>query len=674
MTLSPFALPRRHRHAVAAFVLLFAGASLVSCTAPAGSVGDSKSPAAIRLNTIGFQPDAPKRATIAGNGRAFTLLRESDGAVVFTGRTGAPVTTAKTDTDETVRIADFSAFTTPGRYRLDVPGVGRSAPFAIAEDVWNTPFSVVARAFYLWRCGTAVHATWQGRDYAHEACHLNDGWLDEVGEGHLKKDGIGGWHDAGDYNKYVVNAGVTVGLMLQAWEQFRGPLTSLGWQLPESGNGTPDLLNEIRWELEWLLKMQLPDGRVFHKLSALDFKYWGSPEADPSDRFFSPWSSTATADFTAMLAAAARVYRPYDAAFADRCLAAARRSWRFLAEHPENVEADLHAFHTGGYGAKDETHRLWASAELWETTSETVYRRDFERRAAAAEFRAVGPTWPDVQDLALGTYLQSRHPESRNPVLVARLTENLVATAARIVATADGSANAYARPLGTDRASWSWGANGTVAGQTYLLHLADRLRPDPSYRAAALDALGFLFGRNFNARSYVTGLGANPPEHPHDRRGEPAWPGYLVGGGWPTGRDWVDERANYRVNEIAINWNGALLYALAAFVDVLDVTRAGPPLAPGGADVVAQGGHLVYTVINRGTAPLRLDRIETHAANGCTARLTASVPALLAPGQSIAVAINVKPSGAGPWRVTLRLFYNGDTATPRTWTIARPGP
>jgi len=90
--------------------------------------------------------------------------------------------------------------------------------------------------------------------------------------------------------------------------------------------------------------------------------------------------------------------------------------------------------------------------------------------------------------------------------------------------------------------------------------------PDPVYRATALDALGYLFGRNYHGRSYVTGLGANPPEHLHDRRGEPAWPGYLVGGPWPTARDWVDEMPDASRNEIAINWNASLIYALAAFV------------------------------------------------------------------------------------------------------------
>ena len=537
----------------------------------AGSVPALAADQAIRLNTIGFPPDAMKRATIAAPCGEFHVVRVGDGAVVFTGQAGAPIKTAPTDTDETVQVADFSGLAAPGRYQLAVPGVGLSAPFTIAADIWNTPFYLVTRAMYLWRCGTAVRAEWNGITYEHGPCHLEDGWLDYADGGHVQRPGTGGWHDAGDYNKYVVNAGFSVGLMLHALEQFPERVAKVKLDLPESGNGVPDLLNEIRWELEWLLTMQLEDGRVYHKLSAVNFKYWGPPDQDTSPRYFSPWSSTATADFVAAFAAASRSFRPYDGDFADKCLAAARRSWACLAAHPRNVPADLRAFHTGAYQAEDDSHRLWAAAELWETTGEPSCLREFERRAATTEFTLLGPTWGDAQDLALGTYLLTHHPADRDPALVARLQDSLFAQAGHIVATA--GSNAYGRPLGVERPVWFWGCNGSVAAQTYLLHVADRLQPDLRYRATALDALAYLFGRNFNGRSYVTGLGANPPHHPHDRRGEPAWPGYLVGGGWPDGKSWLDVRENARLNEIAVNWNAALIYALAAFVQPPEPAR-----------------------------------------------------------------------------------------------------
>jgi endoglucanase len=119
-------------------------------------------------------------------------------------------------------------------------------------------------------------------------------------------------------------------------------------------------------------------------------------------------------------------------------------------------------------------------------------------------------------------------------------------------------------------ARYFWGCNGAVARQTVLLMAANRLSSGKGgYRDASLDALNHLFGRNCYGRSFVTGIGNQPPLHPHDRRSAAdnvPWPGYLVGGPHPKATDWHDEQGDYKTNEIAINWNAALVYALAAFL------------------------------------------------------------------------------------------------------------
>ncbi len=523
-------------------------------------------PAGIRVNSIGFSPAAEKIATIVGAGRIFTVVNIDTDAVVLQGTSGAALTTAESDTGgETVSLADFSAVHTPGRYALEVAGLGRSATFRIGDQVWNEAFRTVTRGLYLWRCGVAVDTVVNGQPYHHDACHTEDAYLDKVGgpAGKLVKS-TGGWHDAGDYNKYIVNAGVTVGLMFKAWEQFRPAIETVHLDLPESGHGLPDLLAELKFEYDWMLTMQADDGRVYHKLSAQYFNYWGPPDKDPSKRYFSPWSTSATADFAAMMALGARHFREFDAAYADRCLAAATKAWTFLAAHPENHPADLSAFWTGAYQCPDATHRLWAAQELWETTGDAGYLKEFEQRATGLEFGSDGPTWGDVRDLALGSYLLSRR-DGRDPLLVARLKASLLATADHIVAEA--AHNAHARPFGDTAATFFWGCNASVAAQTYLLQVAHQFDPKPAYLATAADALGYLFGRNYHARSYVSGLGFQPPEHAHDRRGTPQLPGYLVGGPFPSARHWYDQWKDPSRNEIAINWNGSLIYALAGFVE-----------------------------------------------------------------------------------------------------------
>jgi endoglucanase len=538
---------------------------------PAWAAGESLS---IRFNTVGYLPNAEKQATIAASCANFTVVRVTDGSTAFKGKATGPV--LDPDTQEQLYTADFSKLKRPGEYQLDVPSVGRSAPFHIAADVYREPFHTVMLGFYLWRCGTAVSATHHGHTFAHAACHTNDAWLDYVGGGHTNKDGTKGWHDAGDYNKYTVNAGVTVGTLFRAWEDFGPQLRKVRLDLPESGGKLPDFLAELKWELDWLLTMQAPDGSVYHKLTTRSFGGFILPEAETADRYFTPWGSEATADFVGMTAQAARIFRPYDPAFADRCLQAAQLSYQFLKAHPEYHQADQTGFSTGAYEINQPNHRqngvpqnrLWAAAELWETTGSPDALLDLETRVKAVNGQVDSDfDWDETKNLGLITYLFSQQL-GRDPALVKLVHGNLLSVADDIVQTA--SRDGYDRPLGS---RYYWGCNGGVARQTLLLMAADRLSPGKGgYRATCLDALNHLFGRNCYGRSFVTGIGFHPPLHPHDRRSGGAnvlnpWPGYLVGGPHPKAGDWHDEQGDYRTNEIAINWNAALVYALGAFLE-----------------------------------------------------------------------------------------------------------
>ena len=517
----------------------------------------------IRLNTVGFLPDMPKQATIAGVSTNFQLIRVRDGAAVFSGIVSGPKWNPATA--ENLFTADFSSVREPGVFTLRVAGVGASAPFAIHPGVFTNACQTAMLGMYLWRCGTAVSATYAGQTFAHDACHTNDAGLEFTG-GQGVHAATGGWHDAGDFNKYVVNAGVSVGVMLRAWEDFGPALKSLKLQLPPATKGLPDYLCEVKWELDWLLKMQAADGSVYHMVSAQKFDRFEMPEAEQSPRYFSSWSSASTALTAAMLAQAARDYRPFDPGFADRCLAAAQLSEAFLARHPDHQPTDRQPFATGIYQIHSETGRHWAAVELWETTGDTRYLHEFEESAKHLD-RPIAPEFDygDARDLAMFTYLSSQRP-GRDPALVQSLRQALQDAADGVVSNA--AAEGYARPLGT---KYFWGCNGTVARQAVLLHTAEKVLGNPQYRTTALGALNYLLGRNYFGRSFVTGIGFEPPLHPHDRLsaslnlGVPC-PGRLVGGPQPGARDWVDSQEDFTRNEIAINWNSALIYALAEFL------------------------------------------------------------------------------------------------------------
>jgi endoglucanase len=521
-------------------------------------------PPKISLNTLGYLPAGPKRASIIAAAKRFKIERTPDGVIVL--ESALEPAKPNHDTNEQIAVAYFTKLTAPGDYRLVVEGA-EPAPFRIAADLYRQPFQLVTRAMYLWRCGTAVSADHGGDHFHHAACHQDDAWLDYVGGGHERRPSVGGWHDAGDYNKYVVNDGATVGVMFRAWEDFGPQIERVPLNVPESGGKLPDFLAELKWELDWLLTMQADDGSVYHKLSAVNFCGFILPERDAAPRFFVPWSSAATADFVAMTAMAAKHFHQYDAAYADKCLAAARKSHEFLQSHPEDHHPAQREFKTGGYDSSDVDDRLWAAAEFWDATGDAAALQSLEltlgqlketRRAGAD----VDWDWSNVKNLGLFTYLFSTRP-GRNPQLVDDIKQSVLSAADQIVATANE--HGYARPLGR---RYYWGCNGSVARQTLFLHAAYRLANDERYRHTSLDALDHLFGRNYYSRSYVTGLGHQPPLHPHDRRSiadnvANPWPGYLVGGPQPTALGWHDDQEDYRSNEIAINWNAALIYALA---------------------------------------------------------------------------------------------------------------
>ena len=540
------------------FVLIVLG--LWSCSPKQAAVGTD----AVKVNSLGFLPENVKQATITATCSDFSIHEASTGKVVFEGKATGPF--HQEDTGEETWMADFSGLAAPGNYYIEVPGVGRSVEFPIGNQVYREAYVTAMRAFYLWRCGMEVEGDHQGNHYHQGACHLKDGYEDYLGQAGSQRDGTGGWHDAGDYGKYVVNAGVTVGPLFMAWDYFRPQLEQISLGLPETAPGFPDYLKEMKWETDWLLKMQYPDGsgRVSHKLTRVQFEPFIMADQDTAQRYFTEWSSAATADFVAMMAHAARVFQPYDAAYAARCLEAARLSYQFLKENPEDKGFEQGDFKTGGYQTKDPDDRLWAAAEMWETTGEAEFLADFEKRAADAEFVIEENwDWGNQGNQGMFTYLLSKR-EGKSPAVQESLKKNCLAVADELVAKAQ--ADVYRRPLG---GRYYWGCNGTVARQTVNLFVAHQLQPDPKYVNTALDAIGHLFGRNTYNRSYVTGVGHNPPMNPHDRRSgadsiAAPWPGYLVGGGH-SATDWVDLQESYSHNEVCINWQAPLVFALAWF-------------------------------------------------------------------------------------------------------------
>jgi endoglucanase len=539
----------------------------------------------IKVDQVGYPSNAPKIGLVGAAGETFSLKRASDNAVVFEGKLGAAARDG--NSGDQVQAADFSSFRQAGTYYIDVPGVGRSWKFAVSRDVFSRAYYFSMRAFYGQRCGTAVDLGPEFRGYTHAICHTKGEFHSTSGK-QGPRDNVGGWHDAGDYGRYVVNSGISTGSLLWAWEMYGAKIKDVTMNIPETGNGTPDILNEARWNLEWMLKMQDDDGGVWHKQTSEHFSGFVMPE---DDKLISevigtgsaPYKSTcATADLAAVAAIAARVYKQFDAKFADRNLEAARKAWDWTEKNPNVTFKNPPGVATGEYGDSDcADERVWAAAELWRTTGDAAYSKFFLKNYAEFLPSLDSPAaegWKNVASMGLWTYALANRTEADKSV-ISDIRNSSLAVAKRIAKRT--RENPY--HVSMTAKDFVWGSNGVAAGYGMQLLVANVLSPDRQFVDAALDNLHYLLGRNTFSLSWVTQLGENPYHHPHhrpsgaDQNSEP-WPGLLSGGpnagrqdallralpaDLPPAKVYADEQGSYASNEIAINWQAALVFLLA---------------------------------------------------------------------------------------------------------------
>ncbi len=536
------------------------------------------------LNQVGYLPRQSKVASIrmdpallpAHGEDFFQVVSASDGTEVFRG----PVSNAQRDTasGDMIGKADFSSLVHAGSYRL----IHRAIPsgsFSVGPHVYQESLRLAMRSFYGQRCGCAVDL---GDGYSHPACHAAGAFHPSSGRSGAIPN-HGGWHDAGDYGRYAVNGGLTVGTLLWAWELYPQALARMQLSIPESGGHIPDYLAEVRWNLQWMLSMQDGDGGVWHKQTSEQFCAFIMPQSDTLTSYVigtgkEPFKNTsATADMAAVMAIAARYYTPYDPQFAQRCLHAARNAWRWSVANPSVVFRNPPAVGTGEYGdAHTADELLWASAELWRTTGEPQYKQWFER-SAGVDPEVQVPSWSDVQSMAYWSYLLCERPGM--DTLRRSIQEQTHVAAQALVAR--HTSNGYGNTM--QLTDYVWGSNAVAANQSLLLLISYRLHADTGVLEAALGNLHYLLGCNCFGVSWVTHVGTNPFLRPHHRPsaadGIPApWPGLLSGGPnarpgdavartlppLPPMRCWIDDERAYSLNEIAINWNAPLVFLLAA--------------------------------------------------------------------------------------------------------------
>jgi endoglucanase len=563
----------------------------------------------IRVNQVGYAVGQPKLAISLDSNSQGSLIDSSTGSTVFQGTLGAA--SVWTDAMDTARIFNFSKFETPGTYFVQI-GSNQSHPVHISAN----PFRQVSRG--------SVKAYWFNRCSYAPASPYADPWVRDAGHPdtavlvhasaataqrptNTKIRSPRGWYDAGDFGKYVVNSGISTWTLLHLYERKSAYFDTLHLNVPGHGGPASDLVDEILWNLRWMLSMQDPnDGGVYHKLSTANFAPLEMPSKDKAARYVVQKSTQAALDLAATAASAARIFRGNTAlpGFSDTCLSVALGAWKWARQHPDSLydQDSVNAYYspainTGTYSdATTADEFQWAAAELFLTTQADSFSTALGLPAKISA--ATSWTWPGWGDVgSLGWISLLDHPS----LLTGSLASSGAALKSGLLATANPirtyrARNSYHLP----QAGFWWGSNAVFANNGMLLWEAWEASGDTGYRTASLEALDYLMGRNATGYSFVTGFGDKTPVYPHhgassdDGIAAPV-PGFLVGGPNPGQEDgctypsslgpksYIDKLGCYASDEVCINWNAPFAYLAGVWSAQLDSLSGTPNSVHSGA-------------------------------------------------------------------------------------------
>lgn len=544
--------------------LLCAAAIIACATVTATADGTA------HANQIGFRTGEAK-SLILVNGTSDPVTFYNGTTVTFTATPGSASTWDPSG--ESVRIVDFSGLTAAGTYTAKQGSVTLRSDITVSDDPYKTILQGALKFYYYQRASTALTAEYAGT-YARDEGHPDNSVTLHSSTGASGKiSSPKGWYDAGDYGKYIVNSGISTYTLLSLYEHFPVYFKAFKWNIPADGS-LPDLLAEIKWNLDWMLTMQASDGGVYHKLTTLQFSGTVMPAKDTDTRYVIGKSAAASFDFAAVMATAYRVYKDLDATYAAKCLAAAKSAYTWGAANTSALfTANPSDVGTGTYADNDiGDEQAFAAAELYVSTQSATYKLNGTRASI--------PGWQ--YEWGLVTYSKASHATLfGNDGAAAK--DSLLKLADELVTSAESG---YGVPMRSG--DFYWGSNSVAANEGVWLLYAYYLTGEKKYFNAARAALDYLLGKNPLDMSFVTGFGTKSPKNPHHRPSQADGiaapvPGMLVGGPHSDGGDigsnsweckdyrtgypatsYYDNTCSYATNEVAINWNAPLSYLIGA--------------------------------------------------------------------------------------------------------------
>ncbi|MBD5140662.1 MAG: glycoside hydrolase [Ruminococcus sp.] len=526
-------------------------------------------PFKIFVDQAGYYPDSRKIAVMNFPCESFRII-DSGGVCRYEGK--AELFGYDKNSGDTVYRGDFTDFAEKGTYRV-ISGNERSAEFSIAENVYDKVFGDVLKAFYYLRCGCGLEEKYAGV-YRHGKCHTLPALLYDDKKTEL--DVSGGWHDAGDYGRYVTVGACAAAHLLYAYKMFPSAFENRRLNIPESG--MPDILSECRHELEWLMKMQREDGGVYHKVTTERHAPFVMPEDDNGQLYVFAVSSSATADCGAVCALASGVYEKYDKNFSERLRITAEKACLWLENNPDFVGfKNPDGCNTGGYGERDDySNRFWLYSEMYALTGDKKYH-DKIKKSLENNFPLTAMGYTEMGGLGALAYLLCKY--ETDDILANRFLDNFRREAERLKNIADKCGYGCAM----EEKDFYWGSNMLVMARGMIFAVSDHFDKKSAYKNYAAAQLDYLLGVNPTGYSYVTGNGEFRCNYPHLRPAhadgiEECIPGMISGGpnrfpseaeakllfpeGTPPMKCYADNVDFYSLNEITIYWNSPAAFVL----------------------------------------------------------------------------------------------------------------
>ncbi len=471
---------------------------------------------------------------------------------------------------EEVLRGEFSGLTRAGTFQIKLNTGLTSAPFRIVPGVYQEALDASIKSFYFQRASMGIEEQYGGI-YHRASGHPDDRCLYHPSsgrtEGYLSSPG--GWYDAGDYGKYVVNAALTVGQMLNLVELLPRGVPGDALNIPESSNGITDLLDEIRYELDWLTTMQDEDGGVYHKLTALNFGGFIMPGEYQLDRYIIGKGTTSSLSFAAVMAQASRIYAEVDPDFSAQALESAERAWDWAKENDSIPFRNPEDVFTGEYGDDQFSDDFyWAAAELYVSTGREDYLQALNEYDQPYQHQITNSWKFFVRNMGFHTLL-----------IHGKLTEKL--RQKHLLLSDELLANMESIPYGISIDHFEWGSNSDVLNQAMILCIAHHLSGEQRYLDGAIRNADYIFGKNATGYSYLTGFGSMQVMNPHHRPSgadnidEPV-PGFIVGGpnkdkqdradveytsDYPA-KSFMDVEPSFASNEVCLNWNAPAVFVL----------------------------------------------------------------------------------------------------------------